>query len=338
VEDALEPVRQAQEGAVFRAFMLSRVFIIAVLALLFALGRYGHAMRRLALREAHTRNLLEHMVEGIMVVDANQRIIAVNPALCEISGYREAELLGASPALLSGGSPGAGGLMDLLAGEEGEAAARGGDFQALRPGGTPYTAHARVSVVSSETGGGTNRLVLIADVTELRRKTDEIWQRANFDVVTGLPNRALLHDRLERMIRHARRQQTHVLILFVDLDRFKPVNDTYGHEFGDRLLVEVGRRLEGLFREEDTVGRLGGDEFVVLIPATHGHELAGPAALKVVEQLSQPFEIDGQGVDISASVGVACFPDDGDVPEDLIAAADAAMYRAKHAGRATWRA
>jgi len=165
----------------------------------------------------------------------------------------------------------------------------------------------------------------------------EIWQRANFDLVTGLPNRALLLDRLGRMLQHARRQGAEVVVLFIDLDLFKPVNDRFGHEFGDRLLVEVARRLEQLFRSEDTVARLGGDEFVVLMPAVTGKELAAQAARKVVERLSEPFDIDGQAVSISASVGVALFPQDADSPAALIAGADAAMYRAKNAGRATWR-
>lgn len=165
----------------------------------------------------------------------------------------------------------------------------------------------------------------------------EVWKRANFDLVTGLPNRALLLDRLARMLEHARRQESEVVVLFIDLDRFKPVNDRYGHAFGDRLLVEVAHRLEEVFRSEDTVARLGGDEFVVLMPAAKGSAVGGPAAAKVVECLSEPFDIDGRRVDISASVGVGLFPQDADDPEALIAHADAAMYRAKHAGRATWR-
>lgn len=215
LEDVLAPVRQARDRAIVRGMALSAVFVLAILALLLALGRYGKVMRRLA--------------------------------------------------------------------------------------------------------------------------SVEIWQRANFDLVTGLPNRALLLDRLARMLEHARRQQTEVVVLFVDLDLFKPVNDRFGHEFGDRLLVEVAGRLEQLFRSEDTVARLGGDEFIVLMPAVKGAELAGQAAEKVVERLSEPFDIDGQTVSISASVGVALFPQDADNPAALIAGADAAMYRAKHAGRATWR-
>jgi diguanylate cyclase (GGDEF)-like protein len=139
------------------------------------------------------------------------------------------------------------------------------------------------------------------------------------------------------LLQKARRQGAEVVVLFIDLDLFKPVNDRFGHEFGDRLLVEVARRLEQLFRSEDTVARLGGDEFVVLMPAVTGKELAAQAARKVVERLSEPFDIDGQAVSISASVGVALFPQDADSPAALIAGADAAMYRAKNAGRATWR-
>ena len=171
-----------------------------------------------------------------------------------------------------------------------------------------------------------------------RLASAEVWQRANFDLVTGLPNRALLLDRLQRMMLHARRHDSQVVVLFIDLDLFKPVNDRFGHAFGDRLLVQVARRLEQLFRSEDTVARLGGDEFVVLMPAVKGREIAEQAAQKIVERLSEPFDIEGQAVDISASVGVAYFPQDGDSPAALIARADAAMYRAKHGGRATLRA
>jgi len=140
------------------------------------------------------------------------------------------------------------------------------------------------------------------------------------------------------MILHARREGSEVIALFVDLDLFKPINDRFGHAFGDRLLCQVARRLEQLFRSEDTVGRLGGDEFVVLIPASPARDLAGQSAQKLVDRLSEPFEIDGEVVSISASVGVAFYPRDAETPADLIAEADAAMYRAKHAGRATWRA
>lgn len=214
-DDVLAPVREAQDRAVLRAAILSAVFASAILALLFALGRYEQAMRRLA--------------------------------------------------------------------------------------------------------------------------SVEVWQRANFDLVTGLPNRALLLDRLERMLQHARRSDAQVTVLFIDLDMFKPVNDRFGHEFGDRLLVQVARRLEQLFRSEDTVARLGGDEFIVLMPAVKGEEIAEQAARKVVDRLSEPFDVDGQAVNISASVGVARFPQDGNNPSTLIAGADAAMYRAKRAGRGTWR-
>lgn len=336
LDDVLAPVRKAREQAITRGVFLSIFFLLAVSGLLYALARSAQAMRRLAVREARTRNLVDNMAEGIMVVDDAMRIVASNPALCEISGHTEEVLHGASPAMLCGETTAADDLLALLD-VEGEDM-RGGDFVGMRPDGARYIAHARVTRMSSDEGGRHKRLVLVADVTESRREADDIWRRANFDMLTGLPNRALLLDRLERMILHARREGSEVIALFVDLDLFKPINDRFGHAFGDRLLCQVARRLEQLFRSEDTVGRLGGDEFVVLIPASPARDLAGQSAQKLVDRLSEPFEIDGEVVSISASVGVAFYPRDAETPAELIGEADAAMYRAKHAGRATWRA
>jgi diguanylate cyclase (GGDEF)-like protein len=213
-----------------------------------------------------------------------------------------------------------------------------GDFEGRRRDGEAYTGHAVISAVLAADGSVVHRVALVADVTELRRRDGEIWHQANFDRLTGLPNRSLISDRLESMVHHARRHQCEVVVLFIDLDRFKPVNDRFGHDVGDLLLQQVAQRLQRLFRDEDTVARLGGDEFVVAMPSGAGQAAIEPTAAKVVEALSQPFEVDGHVLRIACSVGVARFPNDGDTAERLLIAADHAMYRAKNAGRARWSA
>ena len=194
----------------------------------------------------------------------------------------------------------------------------------------------RSSAVADSDEHQVRRVVLLSDVTELRRKDKEMWHQANFDRLTGLPNRALLADRIDGMLRRARRNHTEVAVLFIDLDDFKPVNDDFGHDVGDLLLREVAGRLQRLFRDEDTVSRLGGDEFVVAMHAELNSGFGQNAAGKIVASLSEPFQVAGHALTISCSVGVARFPDDGDSADSLIQHADHAMYRAKKQGRSRW--
>lgn len=338
LDDVLKLVRTQRHRALQRAIVLSAALVLAVLALLLALKRYEAAAVQLLAREAHYRKVVDTMVEGVMVLDSAQRIVSVNPAFCAITGYRLADVLNQGLARLSHSEEGARGLRRLLEpaameAEESDAVVSEVDFEGERPDGSRYIAHARLSPRPHDELDDGQRVVLIADVTESRRRDREIWQRANFDALTGLANRALMQDRLDRMISHARRRQTEVTVLFLDLNRFKPVNDTYGHEVGDLLLIAVARRLEGLFRAEDTVARLGGDEFVVLMPADGDGAGARRAAAAIVETLSVPFIVEGIELSISASVGIARFPDDGESAQVLIDHADRQMYLAKR-GRA----
>lgn len=160
-----------------------------------------------------------------------------------------------------------------------------------------------------------------------------IARLANSDALTGLPNRTLLRDRVDQSIAQAGREGRHVALLFVDLDRFKLVNDSWGHPFGDALLTEVGRRLVGAVRAGDTVARLGGDEFAVLLPSMKRPHAAARVAQKILEALARPVQLEGRTVPLTGSVGISVFPADGDSMETLLQNADAAMYRAKDLGR-----
>jgi diguanylate cyclase len=163
---------------------------------------------------------------------------------------------------------------------------------------------------------------------------DQAMQLALYDALTGLPNRKLLDERLKQALAKARRNKGHVALLFIDLDKFKPINDTYGHAYGDLLLKEVAKRLHDCMRESDTACRLGGDEFVALLPEINGEEATMKVATKILRRLTLPYEVVGHVFDISASIGVALYPDDGADGKALMKSADLAMYEAKNSGRA----
>lgn len=175
----------------------------------------------------------------------------------------------------------------------------------------------------------TERETLLAELAAARTTEEEFRNLAYHDDLTGLPNRSLLHDRLGLAITHAYRQASHLALLFLDLDDFKAVNDSFGHGYGDRLLVELASRVRGSVRAGDTVARFGGDEFVVLLDGVTGAEDAAHVAAKVLAAVRAPFRIDGHPVSIAASVGVSVYPGDGTSPEELVSRADAAMYRDK---------
>jgi diguanylate cyclase (GGDEF)-like protein/PAS domain S-box-containing protein len=212
-------------------------------------------------------------------------------------------------------------------------------------GGPPRYSHADYipHVVDGEVRGF---VVLVTDISDrrrleedLRKAKEEAESLATRDALTGLPNRVLLADRISRALAEGQRESQHVGILFVDLDGFKYVNDHYGHGVGDDLLRQVARRLESVLRESDSVTRLGGDEFIVVLPGLPSSEQVGMAAQGLLDRMAgQPFVVAGRPVEVSFSVGVAIFPDDGVTGEALLGAADAALGDAKRAGKNRWSA
>jgi diguanylate cyclase len=179
--------------------------------------------------------------------------------------------------------------------------------------------------------------VFLDDRARALHAADQAMQLALYDTLTGLPNRKLLEERLSQALIHARRSNRHVALLFIDLDKFKPVNDNYGHAYGDLLLKAVAMRLHDCMRESDTAARLSGDEFVAILLDMEAKTSANAVARKILTQLSQPFEISGHVFEISASIGVAFYPDDAQEGKALMKAADAAMYAAKNSGPGTVR-
>ena len=163
------------------------------------------------------------------------------------------------------------------------------------------------------------------DITATKQSEHRIWMQANFDTLTGLPNRRLFRDRLDQEVLHARRSGKALALLFIDLDRFKEVNDLYGHDAGDSLLVEAGQRIRSRVREQDTVARLGGDEFTVVLTSLEGLESVERIAQDIIDVLAQPYMLGADVAHVSASVGITVYPADADSPEEMIRKADQAM-------------
>jgi diguanylate cyclase (GGDEF)-like protein len=176
-------------------------------------------------------------------------------------------------------------------------------------------------------------VLMLNDITERRRYEDTIHHLAYHDALTDLPNRVLLSDRLGQALASANRTNTRGALMILDLDRFKDVNDTLGHSMGDLLLKSVGKRLKKLLRKSDTVSRMGGDEFVLLLPTVTSTESAALTATKIVTAFREPFLCGGQTLNVTASIGIAEFPDDGVDAETLLKNADIALYRVKEQGR-----
>jgi diguanylate cyclase (GGDEF)-like protein/PAS domain S-box-containing protein len=276
------------------------------------------------------RAIIEHAADAFFVYDAGGRIFDVNRRACGTLGYTREELLSLSmtdvEAILL--PEGIAGLWRRLA--SGEPVTTEGAHR--RKDGTAFPVEIRVALLG-EVAGRRLALSIARDITGRRALEERLSHQALHDPLTGLPNRALLMDRLEHAVARAHRRKTPLTVLFLDLVDFKAVNDALGHECGDRLLEEVGRRLDSGARSSDTVARLGGDEFVVLLEDIGDEREATLAADRMRKDLEVPFEVGGRELSVTASIGVAVGPSSGDGPRELLRNADLAMYRAKGNGK-----
>ena len=202
-----------------------------------------------------------------------------------------------------------------------------------RKDGSVYPEWLSISAIKDESGTTNEFVAVFSDITRRKNSEQQIRKLAYHDPLTQLPNRSLLVDRLSQHIASSKRDQQQSALLFIDLDRFKTVNDTLGHEYGDELLQHVALRLKACVRESDTVARFGGDEFVILLSFIHGAKDAAHVADSILEQLSRSFRLAGREIYIGASIGITLHPTDADNTDGLLRNADLAMYRAKEAGR-----
>ncbi|MFZ5637672.1 MAG: putative bifunctional diguanylate cyclase/phosphodiesterase [Pseudomonadota bacterium] len=280
--------------------------------------------------------VLRSMNEAVGVLDADFRFISINPAFTRSTGYSEREVIGQSASLLDSTQHDAAfynRVRQRLA-TDGHWA---GEMWQKRKNGQEFLC----SIESTATEGihGERRLyiVVITDITQQKRAEQELRYLANFDTLTNLPNRAMLSERLSRAIVRARRQNHRIAVLFLDLDRFKDINDSLGHTAGDRILRAAAMRLQETVGEHQTVARLGGDEFTVVLENLEHPVDADKVAREIIMAFEAPLVLDDrQEVVISPSIGISLYPDHGQVPTELLKQADTAMYQAKAAGRRTF--
>lgn len=281
--------------------------------------------------------VMENAAEGIIVTDAENRIIEVNPAFTAITGYRPNEVLGKNPKVLGSGRHAPEFFKELWEGLLRNAHWEG-EIWNRRRDGTVYPQWLAIKLIQgNDTQSGGRYVATFIDITQSKETEELLRHKAHSDPLTDLPNRALFYDRLVMTLTQARRYEEEFALFYLDLDHFKEVNDTLGHAAGDELLIEVAHRLHLAVRESDTVARLGGDEFAVILPKVAGLGEAEEVAQRIVRLLGEPYHLGVGLAAVTASVGIALYPQHGDDVETLKRAADMALYSVKEGGRNGYR-
>lgn len=277
--------------------------------------------------------VFESVSEGVVILDVWGRVRAANPAFCELTGWHLRDLVGRRSKILESSEND----RDFYRGIRRRIVDEGrwqGEVHQRRQNRSSFLAWVDINAVADDAGQITHFVAVCTDITRRKENEEELRRLANYDPLTGLPNRSQFQERLEEALVDARRQGHRVALLFGDLDRFKQINDTLGHAVGDLLLQEAARRLLRSVRERDIVSRLGGDEFTVLLTRVSDDvQVVVGVADRIQRSFAPPFQLDGHEINVSTSLGIALFPEDGDSAERLIKHADTAMYEAKTAGR-----
>jgi diguanylate cyclase (GGDEF)-like protein/PAS domain S-box-containing protein len=276
--------------------------------------------------------VFENTVEGIMITDVDQRIRSVNRAFSEITGYGQQEVLGQKPSILSSGRHDQSYYMQMWQAIN-EQGAWQGEVWNRRKNGEVYPEWLAINAVKSALGEISHYVAIFSDLSERKAADERIQFLAHFDVLTGLPNRMHMHDRVELAILNAGRDSEQLALLLLDLDRFKTINESLGHSAGDTLLQVAADRIRSVLGPGEMVARQGGDEFIVLLPVINDPGEAAVVAERIREAFTPPVELHNHSITITPSIGISLFPDDGRDFETLVSNADAAMYLAKSSGR-----
>ncbi|MGE5489824.1 MAG: EAL domain-containing protein, partial [Actinomycetota bacterium] len=277
-------------------------------------------------------SVFAHAHEGIMICDADRKIVDVNPTFTEITGYGRDEVVGQTPHILNSGRQDAEFYRMMWHTIQRQGHWHGEVWNRRKDGGS-YAERLTISSVTDDKGQVTRYIGTFSDISLLKRHQAELERLAHYDALTHLPNRALLSDRMTQALAQSKRSGAAVAVCYLDLDGFKAINDELGHDAGDALLIEVGQRLSEAVRAGDTVARLGGDEFVILLIDVANREECERAAVRILRTIAAPVHIKGCERAISGSLGITLFPDDGVDSDTLLRHADQAMYQAKQAGK-----
>ncbi len=277
-------------------------------------------------------SIYQNTSEAMMITDVENRILAINPAFTQTTGYENDDVIGKDPGLLASGTHD-----DKFFKNMWDSLYKTGHWRGeiwnRRNNGEEFAVWMTINTIYDSEGKPYRRVSLFSDITERKQADALIWRQANYDSLTKLPNRRLFSDRLEQSIKVAKRENHYLALLFIDLDRFKEVNDTLGHHIGDELLVETAQRINACVRESDTVARLGGDEFTVILNELQDLSHIEKVSQKIIDALCSPFLLGKEQVFISCSIGITVYPDDAKLSHELLKNADQAMFAAKESGR-----
>ncbi len=274
--------------------------------------------------------------EGIIITNSRAVTVDVNEAFTTITGYSREEVIGQNPKILQSGRQDAKYYKKMWS-----TLLKTGKWQSemwdRRKDGESYPILLTINEVKGENGEVTHYVAIFSDITSRKQTEERLQYLAHYDPLTNLPNRVLFQDRLLQAFAQADRGDETLALMFLDLDRFKNINDSLGHPAGDQLLIDVAKRLSECTRVTDTVARLGGDEFIIIVTSVKNTHNVTVAAQKIINALSEPFDIENRSVTVTASIGITLYPADGDNIDDLLKNADVAMYHAKSLGKNTYQ-
>lgn len=276
--------------------------------------------------------LFKRMNDGVMITDTAQRIITVNDAFSKISGYEPEEIVGKTPNIMSSGWHDKNFYQELWQSINAEGQ-WSGEVIDRKKDGELYTAQLNIIAIYNNKNELTNYISIVNDISEKKQKETLIHNLAYFDSLTELPNRVLFQERVSRKIPSLKRSGKKMALLFIDMDNFKNINDTFGHFTGDKFLIEVARVMKNLLREQDTLARLGGDEFAAVVEDIDSLVDVASIAQKIIDTFAKPLKIESKEFYTGASVGISIYPDDAQSYEELVKAADTAMYQVKESGK-----
>lgn len=279
-----------------------------------------------------TAKIFESTLEGIIITNAEFEIIEVNEAFSKITEYSRAEVIGLNPRILKSGHHDAA-FYSAMWNAISTTGHWAGEVWNRRKYGEVYPEWITISAISNESGSITHYVGISSDITLLKQHEKQLEHIAHYDALTGIPNRMLLVDRMQQALAQTKREKKLVAICYLDLDGFKPINDSHGHEAGDKVLIKTAARISQNLRGGDTVARLGGDEFVILLLGIENHESCYASIDRILEAIEQPISINSIIFRVTASIGVSLYPLDDHDPDTLLRHADQAMYFAKQSGK-----
>ena len=317
-------------------FSAALLFLLSLIIVLIVALRHVNSSRKILLKNEKELRLaagvFETATEAVMIINSKHQIIKVNSAFSDITGYQANEVINHNLFQFKFTSQDEGYLKNIFTILSTQGSWQG-ELWSKQKNGEKYLQWLAISSMKDPNHHVEGYVFLFSDIT--KRKADEkrIWRQANFDSLTGLANRGLFIEHFSRSIERAKRNNKLVALLFIDLDRFKYVNDTFGHAAGDLLLIEAGNRINNNLRTSDTVARFGGDEFALVLPDIDELQSIEAVVNKLLISLAQPYDLDGKNAFISASIGVTIYPENGADTETLLRNADSAMYKAKEKGR-----